>query len=493
MAARTPVEILWDEACCSICLEIFQDPVFIHCGHSFCRSCITQNWEGLTTNISCPQCRQTVSQKSLRPSRELANMIEAAKRLNLPRVRNMEGGENLCEEHQEPLKLFCQDDKKLIYVVCDRSKVHRDYSVVPMGEAVQEYKAWSILDSWWSSSALCFPFPTLFALGRRGQKLQNRTYKKLHKLLEKQESSFLAQLEQLDTEIRNTQGESFHRFSEEMMSLGTLIGEMERTHQQPDLELLKIDLKCSTASFPPSPILVPPPGKAWRGPNRVRVMGRDRKSPVLPRSAAMSLTLSPPPAQMTLDPRTANGRLYLSEDCKLVRWEPFDQDLPSNPWRFKVDPCVLGSRGFTSGWHRWDVEICREGFWAIGVVKESVPRGFFLDLNPNKGIWALCHDHGECVACTSPDLTPLTLRTVPQQIRICLDYEEGRVVFFDAESKERIFAFLQASFQGERVFPWFMVIFFGHHCGSLEPAPGAGGAGEARPGSTLPRKARGAL
>uniref|UniRef100_A0A8C3K3B9 Uncharacterized protein n=1 Tax=Calidris pygmaea TaxID=425635 RepID=A0A8C3K3B9_9CHAR len=391
MAARTPVEILWDEACCSICLEIFQDPVFIHCGHSFCRSCITQNWEGLTTNISCPQCRQTVSQKSLRPSRELANMIEAAKRLNLPRVRNMEGGENLCEEHQEPLKLFCQDDKKLIYVVCDRSKVHRDYSVVPMGEAVQEYK------------------------------------------------------------VRGLWGEvNCHK---PVMGITKLC---QHLPQEPS----RIDLKCSTASFPPSPILVPPPGKAWRGPNRVRVMGRDRKSPVLPRSAAMSLTLSPPPAQMTLDPRTANGRLYLSEDCKLVRWEPFDQDLPSNPWRFKVDPCVLGSRGFTSGWHRWDVEICREGFWAIGVVKESVPRGFFLDLNPNKGIWALCHDHGECVACTSPDLTPLTLRTVPQQIRICLDYEEGRVVFFDAESKERIFAFLQASFQGERVFPWKPFICF---------------------------------
>uniref|UniRef100_A0A8C3K480 B30.2/SPRY domain-containing protein n=1 Tax=Calidris pygmaea TaxID=425635 RepID=A0A8C3K480_9CHAR len=351
------------------------------------------------------------------------------------------GWENLCEEHQEPLKLFCQDDKKLIYGVGVFPKC-----LLLVGPT----KAWSILDSWWSSSALCFPFPTLFALGRRGQKLQNRTYKKLHKLLEKQESSFLAQLEQLDTEIRNTQGESFHRFSEEMMSLGTLIGEMERTHQQPDLELLKVRAQAFQTCWE---------GKAWRGPNRVRVMGRDRKSPVLPRSAAMSLTLSPPPAQMTLDPRTANGRLYLSEDCKLVRWEPFDQDLPSNPWRFKVDPCVLGSRGFTSGWHRWDVEICREGFWAIGVVKESVPRGFFLDLNPNKGIWALCHDHGECVACTSPDLTPLTLRTVPQQIRICLDYEEGRVVFFDAESKERIFAFLQASFQGERVFPWFMVMF----------------------------------
>uniref|UniRef100_A0A8C3JRE2 RING-type domain-containing protein n=1 Tax=Calidris pygmaea TaxID=425635 RepID=A0A8C3JRE2_9CHAR len=97
----TPVEILRDEARCSICLGIFQDPVSIHCGHSFCRSCITRTWEGLTTNFSCPQCRETKSHKTLRPNWELANMvelanvIEAAKSLNLQQVREVEGGENL--------------------------------------------------------------------------------------------------------------------------------------------------------------------------------------------------------------------------------------------------------------------------------------------------------------------------------------------------------------------------------------------------------------
>uniref|UniRef100_A0A8C3KPE8 E3 ubiquitin-protein ligase TRIM39-like n=1 Tax=Calidris pygmaea TaxID=425635 RepID=A0A8C3KPE8_9CHAR len=123
MAPRKPLEKLQDEARCSICLEIFQDPVSIHCGHNFCRSCITQTWEERTTNFSCPQCRMTVSRKILRRNWELANMIEAAKSLNPRQDREVEGGENLCEEHQEPLKLFCQDDKKLICLVCDRSKV----------------------------------------------------------------------------------------------------------------------------------------------------------------------------------------------------------------------------------------------------------------------------------------------------------------------------------------------------------------------------------
>ncbi|NXN73012.1 TRI38 ligase, partial [Himantopus himantopus] len=157
--------------------------------------------------------------------------------------------------------------------------------------------------------------------------------------------------------------------------------------------------------------------------------------------------------QMTLDPKTANARLYLLEDHRGTWWGSFEQDLPSNPERFKVDPCVLGSRGFTSGWHCWEVEIYGEGMWAMGVAKESVPRQHCLPLKPEAGVWALCRNRDGYKALTSPDVTPLTLRDVPQRIRICLDFHEGRVVFFDAVSKARIFAFPQAAFDGERVYP----------------------------------------
>ncbi|XP_014813375.1 PREDICTED: tripartite motif-containing protein 7-like [Calidris pugnax] len=250
MAARTPVEMLQDESCCSICLEIFQDPVSIHCGHSFCRSCITRTWEGRTSNFSCPQCRDTVAQKTLRPNWELANMIEAAKRLNLQTGRDMEGGGNFCEEHQEPLKLFCQDDKKLLCIVCDKSKVHRDHSVVPMDEAVQECKKQietqlHLLKSEQEAlqSSVKDTQDRLKDHTERTEAAKQeivRTYRKMHEFLEKQESSLLAQLEQLDTEIRKAHEEILQRLLEETTSLGTLIEEVERTYQQPDWELLKV-------------------------------------------------------------------------------------------------------------------------------------------------------------------------------------------------------------------------------------------------------------
>ncbi|XP_014816072.1 PREDICTED: tripartite motif-containing protein 7-like isoform X2 [Calidris pugnax] len=435
MDARKPVEMLQDEARCSICLGIFQDPVSIHCGHSFCRLCITEIWEGLTTNFSCPQCRETMARKILRPNRELANMIEAAKRLNLPPVREVEGGENLCEKHQEPLKLFCQDDKRLICMVCIRSEVHRDHSVVPVDEAAQECKERT----------------------EAAKQEIVRTYRKMHEFLEKQESSLLAQLEQLDTEIRKAHEEILQRLLEETTRLGTLIGEMERTSQQPDWQLLK-DIRTTLSrgqretlsqSLDISPDLEKKLSDfTERNPNIKELLEQCQDF------LEFELPLT---TQMTLDPETANTRLYLSEDCKLVQFEDCEQDLPSNPRRFTFMPCVLGSRGFTSGWNRWDVEVQREGAWALGVAKESVPRDRLLCLKPNEGVWALCHTQNEYVALTSPFNTRLTLHSVPKWIQICLDYEKGRVLFFDAESKERIFAFPPEPFQGERVFPWFMV------------------------------------
>uniref|UniRef100_A0A8C3JH73 Uncharacterized protein n=1 Tax=Calidris pygmaea TaxID=425635 RepID=A0A8C3JH73_9CHAR len=458
MAARTPVEILRDESCCSICLGIFQDPVSIHCGHNFCRSCITQTWEERTTNFSCPQCRETKSRKILRPNRELDNVIEAAKSLNLQPVREVEGGENLREEHQEPLKLFCQDDKKLICVVCDRSKVHRNHFVVPMDKAVQEYKKQlqTQLHLLKSEQEVLQS-----SVKDREDRLKDhtvaakqdivRTYRKLHEFLEKQESSLLAQLEQLDTEITKAHEEIIQRLLEETTKLGTLIGEMERTYQQPDWQ--------PTLSLVSSPPLSPPT-RSKRDFLRVG-------PPYSKGRCFISLTLffsllqdiGTTWTQMTLDQETANARLYISEERKLVRWERREQDLLCNPRRFKFSPCMLGLRGFTSGRHHWDVEVHREGTWATGVAKESVPRDRVLCLKPNAGVWALHRFLKEYMALTSPDETRLTLRSVPKWIRICLYYEKGRVVFIDAKSKEWIFAFPPATFQGERVFPWFMVMF----------------------------------
>ena len=41
---------------CPICQEIFDEPIRITCGHTFCRKCIIQ-WEKKSHNYQCPLCR----------------------------------------------------------------------------------------------------------------------------------------------------------------------------------------------------------------------------------------------------------------------------------------------------------------------------------------------------------------------------------------------------------------------------------------------------
>uniref|UniRef100_A0A8D0G571 Butyrophilin subfamily 1 member A1-like n=1 Tax=Sphenodon punctatus TaxID=8508 RepID=A0A8D0G571_SPHPU len=158
-------------------------------------------------------------------------------------------------------------------------------------------------------------------------------------------------------------------------------------------------------------------------------------------------------ANVTLDPKTAHPQLSMSEDRKSVTMGSQRQDLPDNPERFLARFCVLGYEGFTSGRHYWEVELGEGRFWAVGVARESVKRKGRDNFSPEDGVWALWQWDGQYKALTSPE-TPLTLSSFPKRIRVSLNYAEGQVVFFDADTIDPIFTFTQASFAGERVLPW---------------------------------------
>uniref|UniRef100_A0A8D3BNS6 B30.2/SPRY domain-containing protein n=1 Tax=Scophthalmus maximus TaxID=52904 RepID=A0A8D3BNS6_SCOMX len=88
-----------------------------------------------------------------------------------------------------------------------------------------------------------------------------------------------------------------------------------------------------------------------------------------------------------LDPNTAHARLYLSDDLTTVRCGDTLQQLPDNPERHGRCPTVLGSEGFSSGKHSWEVEVGDHPDWNIGLTKQSVDRKGKLFLSPEYGIW----------------------------------------------------------------------------------------------------------
>ncbi|XP_043384135.1 butyrophilin subfamily 1 member A1-like isoform X6 [Chelonia mydas] len=160
-------------------------------------------------------------------------------------------------------------------------------------------------------------------------------------------------------------------------------------------------------------------------------------------------------ANVTLDPDTAHPYLVLSEGGKSVRWGDIEEDLPGNPERFDYWECVLGCGGFTAGRHCWEVEVGGEGYWAVGVARESVGRKGDISRSPEGGIWAVGWDwwEGQFRALTSP-VTLLPRRRAPSRIRVCLDCDRGQVTFIDAGDEAPIFTFPPGSVPGERIRPW---------------------------------------
>ncbi|KAL7422752.1 E3 ubiquitin-protein ligase rad18 [Cryptotrichosporon argae] len=61
---------------CAICKELFQAPVSVACGHSFCSLCIRGSLDSMKDK-KCPSCGESISEGSIRRNRALEEMAEA--------------------------------------------------------------------------------------------------------------------------------------------------------------------------------------------------------------------------------------------------------------------------------------------------------------------------------------------------------------------------------------------------------------------------------
>ncbi|KAJ8248111.1 hypothetical protein GJAV_G00238420, partial [Gymnothorax javanicus] len=154
---------------------------------------------------------------------------------------------------------------------------------------------------------------------------------------------------------------------------------------------------------------------------------------------------------VTLDPNTARVHLSLSDDLTTVRQTGIMQKCPDNPERFNPCVCVLGSEGFTSGKHSWEVKVGNKPAWEVGVMKESSIRKGIITPIPKGGFWVLRLLSGENYS--APGVTDLKLERKPQSIRVQLDYGRGEVSFFNSSDMSIIYTFKDTF--TERVFPYF--------------------------------------
>ncbi|KAJ8365375.1 hypothetical protein SKAU_G00142060 [Synaphobranchus kaupii] len=170
-----------------------------------------------------------------------------------------------------------------------------------------------------------------------------------------------------------------------------------------------------------------------------------------------------------LDPNTAAPWLSLSDNLTTVTYTGTEQKCPDNPERFKPCVLVLGSEGFTSGKHSWEVKVGNKPEWDVGVVKESITRKGDITYSPKRGFWVMKLRNGDDYSAAGG--TKLTLERKPQSISVQLDYDRGEVSFFDSSDMSHIYTFTDRF--TERVFPYFCVCtnIDGKNFGALQICP----------------------
>ncbi|XP_010739661.3 E3 ubiquitin-protein ligase TRIM39 [Larimichthys crocea] len=184
---------------CSICLDVFTDPVSTPCGHNFCKNCISEHWN-VNYRCRCPNCQEVFSKRpDLKVNTFINEMVsqfrksaqwnanrsslvkQIAKQGEVPcdvctgtklralksclvcmvsycethlephltvsglkrhqlinPVENLEA--RMCTKHDKPLELFCKSDQTCVCTHCPVLD-HKTHVVVPLKVEYEAKKA----------------------------------------------------------------------------------------------------------------------------------------------------------------------------------------------------------------------------------------------------------------------------------------------------------------------------------------------------------------
>ncbi|KAK9978533.1 hypothetical protein ABG768_020281 [Culter alburnus] len=432
-----------EELSCPVCYEIFKAPVLLSCSHSFCKECLQQFWRTKETQ-ECPVCRRKSSRDDPPNNLVLKNLCESF--LKERNERRSSGSEEICSLHSEKLKLFCLEDKQPVCLVCRDSQKHVNHTFRPISEVALSHKEElntalkSLQEKLKHKKIIKGKFEEtvqhIKSQAEHTERQIKKQFEKLHQFLRDEEEATITALREEEEQKKQMMKEKLEEMNRHISALSHTIKDIEEMMKVNDVCFLKSQWKGEVQISQPDPQM--PSGALIHVPRylgnlqfRVWKKMQDivQNSPVI------------------LDPNTAHPDLILSDDLTSVRGSGNKQLPPDNPGRFDKYFCVLGSEGFNSGKHCWDVEVKECLYWSLGVTTASNQRKGFVFFKTD--VWSV--RYGLSVVSGFPVKQKL------ERVRVYLDYDRGTVSFSDPVSNTHLHSF-RTTFT-DTLFPFFCSLY----------------------------------
>ncbi|XP_051535140.1 E3 ubiquitin-protein ligase TRIM39-like [Myxocyprinus asiaticus] len=501
---------LSEELQCSICLDVFTDPVTTPCGHNFCKNCLKQCWEN-SLALNCPLCKETfckrpdlkintalrqvvqiIKEKSQKKLEVLCDICDDKKMKALKlclvcqtsycethlephhRVQNLKKHklidpvknleDYICQKHEKYMELFCRDDQTCVCLLCAVTDHKTHNTVVIETESVKR-----------KTQLMKMQKDVQQMIQDRMKRIQDIRYSAdLRRKSTEEEiacnvelfTALMRSIESCQTELLEMMEEK--RKADEKQTEG-LIKELE----QEITELKWSDTELEQLLYTDDhlyllqiyPFLCSPVNtNNW--PETSTINTELSVEPLIRALSQLQKTLDEKLCQtvlkkmqqyavdVTLDPDTASPYLILSDNGKEVRDGDIKQKLPDNPERFDTCLCVLAKEEFSSGRFYFKVQVKGKTEWDIGVARESINRKGKITVTPQNGYWSVALRNGNQYQASESSTLYLSVRVKPQVLGVFVDYEEGLVSFYDVVSMSHIHSFTGQSFT-EKLYPYF--------------------------------------
>ncbi|XP_077346515.1 E3 ubiquitin-protein ligase TRIM11-like [Lithobates pipiens] len=478
---------------CSICLNIYTDPVMLKCGHNFCRVCIDQVFdiqEG-SGGYSCPQCREEFQERpSLHRNIFLRNITQSflsappepeksgifctyCIHSSVPAVKSCLHCEaSLCDDHlrvhskspehvicdptttpenrkcsvhKKILEYYCTEDSACICVSCSLTGEHRGHQVETLQEASMKKKKKLI-------SSLQKLITKREKIKERVQSLQE--YKgRVQGKANGEEKRVTALFRDLRKRLEDLEKKVLGYFSRQveciLSPVNNLIQQLELKMDELSGKMHPLEELCAMTS--PLTLLQEPDTGDLCDTEDGDEKDRKRHDKLLHDGGDLDVTgtthmistgLSDiitgviggiyiqKAVDILLDEDTANNHVCISYDKKTASRSGNYQDRPDTVERFS-NCQVLGSQSFSSGRHYWEVDVRRSNNWRIGMCYTSIDRdGDDSLIGWNDVSWGLDRRGKHYMAIHDSDETELSDNIPGNKVRVYLDYEAGQISFY---------------------------------------------------------------